>query len=75
MGVAAEEFDGAEQFAAVAHAARNTNVPFMVLKHRVLNEDKSLEAAIHEFRPDLNAAVEAERARAEAKSDISSLRG
>jgi hypothetical protein len=75
MGVASQEFVDAEQFAAVAHAARNTEVPFMVLKHRIVDEGKSLEAAIHESKPGLNAAVEAGRARAEAKSDIVALQG
>jgi hypothetical protein len=75
MGIASEDFGTAEQFAAVAHAARNTKVPFMVLKHHVLYEGKSLEDVIHEFKPDLNAAAEAQRARAEAKSDISALAG
>jgi len=75
MGIASEDFGTAEQFAAVAHAARNTKVPFMVLKHHVLYEGKSLEDVIHEFKPDLNAAAEAERARAEAKSEISALEG
>jgi hypothetical protein len=75
MGIASEDFGTAEQFAAVAHAARNTKVPFMVLKHHVLYEGKSLEDVIHEFKPDLNAAAEAQRARAEAKSEIAALEG
>jgi hypothetical protein len=75
MGLASQDFTDAEQFAAVAHAARNTEVPFMVLKHRIVEEGKSLEDAIREFKPDLNAAVEARRAHAEAKSDISALKG
>jgi hypothetical protein len=70
MGIASEDFDTAEQFAAVAHAARNTNVPFMVLKDRVVYKGKSLEAALREFKPDLNAAAEAQRAHSEAKSDL-----
>jgi len=73
MNLASEDFGEAEQFAAVAHAARNTEIPFMVLKHRVVYESKSLESAIREFKPDLNAAAEARRAREEAKSDISAL--
>lgn len=73
MGIASEDFDTAEQFAAVAHAARNTSVPFMVLKDRVLYKGKSLEDALREFKPDLNAAAEAQRARSEAKSDLSEL--
>jgi hypothetical protein len=75
MGVAAEEFVDAEQFAAVAHASRNTEIPFMVLKHRIVEEGKSLEVAIREFKPGLNAAVEANRARAAAKSDVRALQG
>src|SRR6266566_5374320 len=73
MGRASQDFSDAEQFASVVHAARNTEVPFMVLKHRVVEEGKSLENAIHEFKPDLNATVEARRARAQAKSDIQEL--
>ena len=34
-----------------------------------------LRRQIQEFKPDLNAAAEAQRARAEAKSDISALGG
>jgi hypothetical protein len=71
--VAAEGFDSAEQFAMVAHAARNTEVPFMVLKHRVLEERKSLAAAIRESKPGINAAAEALRARAEARRDVAAL--
>jgi hypothetical protein len=73
MNVAAEGFDSAEQFAAVAHAAKNTDVPFMVLKHRVLNEGKPLSTAIRESKPDINVAAEASLARAEARKDIESL--
>ena len=75
MVVASEDFVDGEQFATVAHAARNTDIPFMVLKHRVLDEGKSLEDAIREFRPSTNAVVEAGRARAEAKSDIQAMLG
>jgi hypothetical protein len=73
MQVAAEGFSSAEQFAAVAHAAKNTDVPFMVLKHRVLNEGKPLSTAIRESKPDINVAAEASLARAEARKDIESL--
>jgi hypothetical protein len=75
MDRASEDFGDAEQFAAVAHAARNTEIPFMVLKHRIVYESTSLEAAIQELKPDLNAAVEARRAHLQAKSDISALEG
>ena len=73
MTLAASDFRDAEQFATVVHAARNTSVPFMLLKHRVLNEGKTLAAAIRESKPDLNASAEANRAREEARSDIAAL--
>jgi hypothetical protein len=70
MNIAAEGFKNGEQFAAVAHAARNTKIPFMVLKHRVLEQHKTLSAAIHASRPDLNAAHEATRAHDAARYDL-----
>jgi hypothetical protein len=73
MAIAADGFRTAEQFAAVAHAARNTEVPFVLLKHRVLREGKTLEVAIRESKPDMNARVEARRAFAAARSDIARL--
>jgi hypothetical protein len=73
MNVAAQDFRDAEQFAAVAHAARNTEIPFMVLKHRVVNERKPLATAIRELKPDVDAAAQAKRAQAEARSDIAAL--
>jgi hypothetical protein len=68
-------FRDAEQFAAVAHAARNNDIPFALLRDRVIEKDKSLEAAIRELRPDVNAPIEAQRAVAEARSDIASIEG
>ena len=73
MSVAAQDFRDAEQFAAVAHAARNTEIPFMVLKHQVVDEHKSLATAIRELKPDVDAAAHAKRAQAEARSDIAAL--
>ncbi len=71
--MAVEGFKDAEQFATVAHAARNTQVPFILLKHRVLSEGQSLEQAIRASKPDLDAATEVARARAEARNDIAAL--
>lgn len=68
-------FNDAEQFATIAHAARNTQVPFILLKHRVLSEGQSLEQAIRASKPDIDAAIEVKRARAEAKNDIAALSG
>jgi hypothetical protein len=70
LEVAAADFDTAEQFMTVAHAAHNTKVPFMVLKDRVLNQGQSLTEAIHEFKPELNARAEVTRARDAARSDL-----
>jgi hypothetical protein len=71
--IAAEDFSSPEQFMTVAHAARNTQVPFMVLKDRVLNQGQSLAQAIHEFKPDLDAKAEVTRARAAAREDLESV--
>ena len=57
----------------VAHAARNTQVPFVLLKDRVLNKRKGLAAAIEEFKPALDGATEANRARMAARADIDRL--
>ena len=77
MEIAAEGFLTAEEFATVAHAAKNTSVPFMVLKHRVLNEKRPLEEsmadAIREFKPELNAKSEVERAQREARADLADI--
>jgi len=71
--LAVEGFKDAEQFATIAHAARNTQVPFILLKHRVLAEGQSLEEAILASKPDLDAATEVALARSEAKADIAAL--
>ena len=73
LTLAAEGFTSAEQFATLAHAARNTQVPFILLKHRVLTEGQSLEEAIRASRPDIDARVEALRAKGEARADMLSL--
>jgi hypothetical protein len=75
LDLADDGFTSAEQFATVAHAARNTGIPFVVLKHRVLEEGKSLSAAIKESKPDLDAAAEARRARAAARDDLKGIGG
>jgi hypothetical protein len=68
--VAVEGFADAEQFAALARASRNTQVPFILLKHRVLTEGMSLEDAIRASKPDIDARVEALKAKGEARGDI-----
>jgi hypothetical protein len=73
MSKAADGFQSGMQFAAVAYASKNTSVPFVVLKHRVLTEKKTLAAAIHASKPDVNAKREATRAWDEARREVSQL--
>jgi hypothetical protein len=75
MEIAAEGFRDGEHFATVAHAARNTDVPFVLLKHRVLAEGKSLAAAIRDSKPAIDAAAQADLAMAQARVDIATIKG
>ena len=70
LEIATADFDTSEQFLTVAHAARNTKLPFMVLKDRVVNQGQSLAEAIGEIKPELDAKAEVTRARAAARSDL-----
>ncbi len=73
LPLAVEGFSSAEQFATLAHAARNTQVPFILLKHRVISEGQSLEEAIRASKSGMDAKGEVARARAAARSDIAAL--
>ena len=73
LSIASSGFRNAEQFATVAHAARNTNIPFVLLKHRVLNEGKTLAQAIHESKPELDAAAEVKAAQTSARRDLQAI--
>jgi hypothetical protein len=73
LPVAVEGFTSAEQFATLAHAAKNTQVPFILLKHRVLSEGQSLEQAIRASKPELDAKSEVARARTAAKEDLAAV--
>jgi hypothetical protein len=75
MTDASAGFRDAEQFATVAHAARNTQVPFMLLKHRVLEQGQTLAQAIRSSRPDLDASREVTRAHDAARFDIAVITG
>ena len=70
MDSAAEGFKDWRDFATIAHASHNTQVPFVVLKHHVLNAGRTLESVISEFKPDVDAKAEASRAREEASQDL-----
>ncbi len=67
---AAEGFESSEQFAIVAHLARNTGVPFVLLKHRVLDQGVSPAEAVRMSKPDVDTTLELNRARAAAHADI-----
>jgi hypothetical protein len=69
----AQGFETPEDFAATVHAARNIRVPFAELKHHVVDEGKSLPAAIHAVKPAANALLEADLARSEAKADLAAI--
>jgi len=71
--VAAAGFSNARELMTVAHAARNTDIPFILLKHRVLDERMSLARAIRESKPELNEVAEVNRARADAKAALARL--
>jgi hypothetical protein len=73
MSIASKGFRSAEDFAATAHASKNIGIPFMVLKHRVVEQRQSLTAAIHEAKPAVDAAAEAKRALQEARADLNAL--
>jgi hypothetical protein len=75
VAMAATGFEDARQFVTLAHAAHNTEIPFVVLKHRVLTEGKTLETAIRESKPELDAKLEADRARLDARAELARLRG
>lgn len=71
--VAADGFHNARELMTVAYAARNTDIPFVLLKHRVLAERMPLDRAIRTSRPELDASAEVVRARAEAKADLAKI--
>lgn len=73
LNIASEGFRDATEFVTVAYAARNTEIPFLLLKHRVLNEGQTLSEAIRASKPQLDAVREMERARTKARADLSRL--
>ena len=59
---AARGFNDPVLFAAVVHASDNLNVPFILLKERVLTRGSSLLDAIRAVKPNVDAGSEARRA-------------
>jgi hypothetical protein len=74
MDVVVAGFSSAEDLAATIHAARNIKVPFMVLKHAVVDEKQTLAAAIHVAKPAADASLEADLARSEARADLAAIK-
>lgn len=54
-------------------AARNTGIPFVLLKHRVLTQGQTLSEAIRVSKPDLDAVAAMDRARTDARSALTRL--
>lgn len=73
VSIAADGFGNARELMTVAYASRNTEIPFVLLKHRVLKQRMSLASAIQASRPDLNEIAEVNRARAEARADLARM--
>jgi hypothetical protein len=73
MNKAADGFRNAEEFAMVAHASRNTEVPFMLLKQRVLEQNMSLDEAIRASKPEIDVAGAVREAKAEALADVKAV--
>jgi len=74
MDTVSAGFRNAEDFAAAVHASKNTKLPFTALKHAVIDEGKTLAAAIRALKPAADASLEADLARSEARSDLTSLK-
>jgi hypothetical protein len=75
VDLAAGGFQSREQFVAVAYAAHETSIPFVLLKDRVLRRGMTLAHAIHALSPTMNGALEAARATANARADLGRLGG
>jgi hypothetical protein len=73
LEMAANGFDDATLFVSTAYAARNTGIPFVILKHRMLKLGYTLSEAIRISKPELDAVLEMDRARTKARSAIQKL--
>jgi hypothetical protein len=70
LTMASDGFSTRQSFLATAYAAKNLNIPFVVLKDRVVAQHQPLAQAIRDLKPDANAKAEAARATAEARNEI-----
>jgi hypothetical protein len=67
---ATEGFPSRESFLATAYAAKNTGIPFVILKDRIVAQRQPLAAAIQDVKPEVDAKAEAARAISAARSEI-----
>jgi hypothetical protein len=73
---AATGFPTLGEFAATLHLSKNLNIPFAQLKAKVTgNKPDTLDVAVHDLKPSVNAAAEVKKAKAEAKVDEGKVKG
>jgi len=76
VDIAVLGFQSPQQFMATVYASKNLNVPFMVLKDRVVTQKMTLARAITvTSKPGVNATLEAARAESEARADLANKTG
>lgn len=74
--LAIQGFQTPQQFMAVAYAAKNLNVPFALLKDRVVTKKMTLAQAITDTsKYSVNSTLEAARAESEARADLAHKTG
>ena len=76
VNLAVQGFGSPQQFLAVVYAAKNVNVPFVVLKDKVVTKKMTLAQAISATsKYSVNANLEAARAESEARADLARKTG
>ncbi len=70
LDLAMKGFKSPQQFMAVAYAAKNLDVPFVVLKDKVLNKKMTLARAIAASTKGVNPTLEAQRAESDARAEL-----
>lgn len=76
VDIAVQGFQSPQEFMATAYASKNLNVPFMLLKDKVVTQKMTLARAITaSSRYSVNAPFEAARAESEARADLARKTG
>jgi hypothetical protein len=76
IDLAVQGFQSPQQFMATAYAARNNDIPFVLLKEKVVTQKVSLANAIKALsKNSVNASAEAARAESEARADLAKRSG